>query len=121
MNKPLPKPLIDIEVVYALPDEQTVIELAIANDATVYDAILASGLLERKFTDPTLNIVVDDTPVGIYGERVTYQDQLQNGDRIEIYRPLQLDPMQARHARAKAQQKVKGKKPGKEKPTAKKP
>lgn len=103
------KPLIDIEVVYALPDEQTVIELAVAKDATVHDAIVASGLPERKFTNPALDIVVGVTPVGIYGERVDYQDQLQDGDRIEIYRPLELDPMQARHARAKAQQKGKRK------------
>lgn len=96
-------PLISIEVIYALPDEQTVIEVSIEENATVHDAILASGLADRKFSDPALDIVMDQTPVGIYGERVGYQDQLQDGDRIEIYRPLQLDPMQARRARAQSQ------------------
>ena len=111
---------INIEVVYALPDEQTVIELSVAYNATVHDAILASGLLDRQFTDPALNVIINQTPVGIFSERVTYQDQLQDGDRIEIYRPLQLDPMQARHARAKAQQTAQGKAPKKGVPAKKK-
>lgn len=101
------KARLNIEIVYALPDDQTVSELTVDEGATVEDAIVQSGLLDKKFSDPALNIIKNKTPVGIYAERVGWQDLLQDGDRIEIYRPLQIDPMEARRARAKSQQEKK--------------
>lgn len=88
----------NVEVVYATPDEQTVVELVLDQKATVSDAISASGLYQRY---PAIEAGV--TPVGIYGERVHYDTVLTEGDRVEIYRPLEVDPMQARRLRAKAQ------------------
>lgn len=89
----------NIEIVYALPNEQLVHELDLPDGAVVRDAVLASRLTE-KFRE----LKVDETPVGIYGVRVSYDDKLQHGDRVELYRPLLIDPMNARRARAKAQQ-----------------
>lgn len=96
-----------VEVVYALPDEQQVIELTMKDGATVYDALQTSGLLNKRYPDSRLNIIPGQTPVGIFGEQVTYEEPLRDGDRVEVYRALQLDPMQARHARANAQKSIK--------------
>ena len=88
----------NVEIVYATPDEQLIKTVELVEGATVRDAVLASG-----FTDRFDQLVLDETPVGIYGVRVTYADELQDGDRVELYRPLVVDPMEARRARAKAQ------------------
>ena len=88
----------NIEIVYALPNEQQLVELNLPDGAVVRDAVLAS-----RFTERFKELKVDETPVGIYGVRVTYDDELQDGDRVELYRSLLLDPMDARRARAKTQ------------------
>ena len=98
------KTQLTIEIVYALPEDQTVSEITVDEGSTVEDAIVQSGLLDIQFSDAALNIIKNETPVGIYAERVGWQDLLQEGDRIEIYRPLLIDPMEARRARAKNQQ-----------------
>jgi len=87
-----------IEVVYATASEQAIIDLVLEENATAGDAVNASGLCERY---PSIESGV--TPLGIYGERVQYNTVLREGDRVEIYRPLQLDPMQARRLRAERQ------------------
>lgn len=89
-----------VEVVYAIPEEQLVIEIDLDEQATVADAINASGLYERY---PVIEPGV--TPVGIYGEKLHYNTVLSEGDRVEIYRPLEVDPMEARRLRARAQAK----------------
>ncbi len=94
---------INIEVVYALPSDQTVLSLTLPVGSTVLDAITHSGLLEKDWPDASLRIVPGETPVGIYSERVSYEEPLEDGDRVEIYRPLELDPMEARRARARSQ------------------
>ncbi len=94
---------INVEVVYALPQDQTVIALTLPAGSTVLDAIKHSGLLEKSWSDDSLKIIPGETPVGIYAERVSYDEPLEEGDRVEIYRPLVLDPMEARRARAKNQ------------------
>jgi len=88
-----------VEVVYAMQATQKIVELLLDEEATVHDAITKSGLAEI-YTE----IEVPVTPVGIYGERVQYDTVLRDGDRVEIYRPLEVDPMEARRLRAKSQQ-----------------
>lgn len=90
-----------IEVVYALANEQEIITLTLPPDTTVRDAVIQSQLLQRYSA-----IVLDESPVGIYGERVSYDAILRDGDRVEIYRPLIIDPMEARRARARGQKKA---------------
>lgn len=93
----------NIEVVYATPDAQTIVEIELAEPATVSDAISASGFYERY-----RSIEAGVTPVGIYGERVHYNTVLRDGDRVEIYRSLEVDPMQARRLRAQFQAQSQG-------------
>jgi len=87
--------LLQVEVVYALHQAQTVIELRMPPGSTVKDAIHQSGILERF---PKIELTSDR--VGIYGELVSLNSQIHDGDRVEIYRPLVADPKQARRLRA---------------------
>jgi putative ubiquitin-RnfH superfamily antitoxin RatB of RatAB toxin-antitoxin module len=86
---------IHISVVYADPQRQIVREIEIASDATVHDAIQVSGILGECPADFT------PAGLGIFGRRVTADARLRDGDRIELYRPLLIDPKEARLRRAK--------------------
>jgi putative ubiquitin-RnfH superfamily antitoxin RatB of RatAB toxin-antitoxin module len=87
--------MIGIEVVYALPNEQVVIPLHVPENTTVADAIQASKILWRF---PEINLT--DSIVGIFGKTVSLATPVKAADRIEIYRPLLIDPKQARLLRA---------------------
>ena len=85
-----------VEVVYARPDRQSVVALRLAPGATVRDAIAASGLLERhREIDPA------SVQAGLFGTRVRLERVLAEGDRVEILRPLAVDPKEARRRRAR--------------------
>ncbi|KRE89156.1 hypothetical protein ASG87_06375 [Frateuria sp. Soil773] len=83
-----------VEVVLALPDRQLLRRVTLPAGATVADAIAASGLAHDC---PGL---VDPDRAGIFSRRVTPQQAVRTGDRIELYRPLALDPKEARRRRA---------------------
>lgn len=87
--------LINIEVAYALPTKQTIVDIAIKEGTTVEEAIQASNILEQ-FPD----IDLKSTKVGIWSRVVKLRDTLTDGDRIEIYRPLIADPKEIRKRRA---------------------
>lgn len=80
-----------IEVVHALPDRQRVVGLPLHEGMTAQEAVQASGLLEEF---PALRGAV--LALGIYGRRIEGEQVLRPGDRVEIYRPLRLDPREAR-------------------------
>lgn len=94
--------MITIEVVYALPQAQTVISLTVPVDTTVCAALELSGLLQQY---PEIDLTRQS--VGIFGEIVTLETKLAAGDRVEIYRPLVVDPKETRRLRAKKQAKAK--------------
>jgi len=97
------KDLIKVEVAWAVPEEQVILAVNVPTDATLAAAIQASGVLER-FTD--IDLSVND--VGIFGERKPLDASLREGDRIEIYRPLQADPKEVRRRKAaEAKQRAK--------------
>lgn len=87
-----------VEVAYALPDRQWLLEIVLPAGATLIDAIEASRIRE-KFTD----LVVDPGRVGIFGRKAGFDQVLREGDRVEIYRPLLADPKEVRRARARQQ------------------
>jgi uncharacterized protein len=89
-------PLIRIEVTYALPQRALVKVFCLASPATVADA------LERAAADPDFNgIDIAHAAVGVYGKLARPEQLLKEGDRLEIYRALTVDPKAARRARAK--------------------
>jgi hypothetical protein len=85
---------LSIEVCYALPDEQTVIAVALPAGATLRDAIDASGVLARH---PEIDLAKQK--VGVYGKLRPLDAELADHDRVEIYRPLIVDPKAARNRR----------------------
>lgn len=87
--------LITVEVAYALPDKQLIIEQKVPEGATVAEAIELSGIL-GKFPD----IDLSRNKVGIYGKLVKLDSKVAERDRIEIYRPLIADPKASRRKRA---------------------
>jgi putative ubiquitin-RnfH superfamily antitoxin RatB of RatAB toxin-antitoxin module len=85
---------IAVEVVLALPERTLLRRLALAEGATVADAIAAADLGGDE-------ALVDSRRLGIFGKRVPPEQPLRDGDRVEIYRPLLLDPKEARRRRAR--------------------
>ena len=87
---------ITVEVVYATPAKQVLIELEVPPGCTVREAIERSEI-QRAF--PGLEI--DPAAVGIFSRKARLEQELREGDRVEIYRPLQADPKETRRRRAK--------------------
>jgi len=87
-----------IEVAYARPDLQKIVELEVDEGTSVFDAASRSGL-EQVFPE----ISYEEIDMGVFGKVVKKprEEILRDGDRIELYRPLIIDPKQARLNRAK--------------------
>lgn len=89
-----------VELVYALPSEQNIISLVVAEGTTVLIAIEQSGILK---THPEIDLNANKT--GIFSRLVELSHVVREGDRVEIYRPLTIDPMEARRLRAPIRRK----------------
>lgn len=76
------------------------VKLVLARGATVADALHASGLVERH-----PGVAIDVLPVGVWGSFCDRAAPLHDGDRVELYRPLQVDPKEARRLRYRASPK----------------
>ncbi len=89
-----------VEVAYALPDRQTLLTLSVPDGSTVAAVIRQSGLLQRH---PEIDL--DQQPVGIWARPVPLQQPVAAGDRIEIYRPLTVDPSTTLRQREQAKRR----------------
>ncbi len=85
---------INIQVVYAQPELQTLVDLVLPAGSTLAQALDASGLLVKHGID------VSSGKFGIYGKLSKPDTPLRDHDRVEIYRPLIADPKEVRKARA---------------------
>lgn len=87
---------IEAEVVYPLPTEQVLVRVRVPAGATIGVAIAASGITQRYAQ-------LNEAPlrVGVFGKRAALTTRLQAGDRVEIYRPLLVDPKETRRRRVK--------------------
>ncbi len=90
---------ISVIVCYAQADQQEIVSLILPPQTKVLKAIQQSGILD-KFPE----IDLSKNSIGIFGKIVKLDQVLLNKDRIEIYRPLYLDPMQSRRQRAEQQE-----------------
>ncbi len=91
-----------VEVVYALPEEQTLLSVMVEDGATVKDVILQSTILQEY---PDLNI--DSLTVGLFGKATKMTQVVREKDRVEIYRPLIADPKEVRKRKAAEGKKLK--------------
>ena len=87
---------IEVEVVYAQRQAQTVLTVRVVHGADIEQAIIQSRIIECH---PEIDLAT--AVVGIYGQRKSLSTVLNDGDRIEIYRTLLADPKQARRKRAR--------------------
>lgn len=88
--------MIKVEVAYARLDQQWLLTVELEAGSTLHTAILRSGIL-----DQCLEINLNHQKIGIFSKLSQLTDVIKEGDRIEIYRPLLIDPKEARRAKAK--------------------
>ena len=84
-----------VRVVYALPDQQVSVELEVPPGTTAADAVTRSKLLE-KFPEAAARPLA----CAVFGRAVPVTYELREGDRVEILRPLLIDPKQSRREAA---------------------
>ena len=86
---------IQVEIVYALRETQSLLKARVPAGATVEAAIRASGMLEAH---PEIDLAKNK--VGIFSKLVKLDEPVREKDRVEIYRPLIADPKEVRRKRA---------------------
>ncbi|MES2355999.1 MAG: RnfH family protein [Pseudomonadota bacterium] len=84
-----------IEVAYARPDLQKIIELKVAVGTTILDAVRQSKIVEYF---PEIDLARNK--VGVFGKLAKPEAVLRDQDRVEIYRLLIADPKESRRKRA---------------------
>lgn len=87
---------IRVSVVHAEPGRVFSVNLELPLGATVADAIVRSGIRRAR-----PEVEIRDDRLGIFARKASLQTALREGDRVEIYRPLKIDPKDARRKRAK--------------------
>lgn len=92
---------IKVEVAYATPTQQCVLGVEVKARSTIAEVIQQSGIL-TLFNE----IDLAQAKVGIFSQPRVLSDQVQACDRIEIYRPLSIDPKDARRLKAKKNKKA---------------
>lgn len=93
--------IISIEIACALPQRQVLLALQVPAGTTLQDAVMRSGILAQFATEFSAHDLAA-LRFGVFGklEKSPQSRLLREGDRVEIYRPLQIDPKEARRARA---------------------
>lgn len=86
---------LSIEIAYALPQKQELVQLKLPAGSTVQQAIEASGLKQKH---PEIDLAKNK--VGVFGKLSKLDTPLRDRDRVEIYRPLIADPKEVRKKRA---------------------
>ena len=84
-----------VEVVYALPDEQTLLAFEVVEGITAQEVLNQSGILEQY---PEIDL--EKQKIGLFGKIINLDQIIREKDRIEIYRPLIADPKEVRKKRA---------------------
>lgn len=95
-----------VEVAFgAAPRQVERVQLELPDGTTVRDAVQAAGLLARH------GLAENAVQCGIWGRRCDWSRTLRDGDRVELYRSLTVDPKEARRLRYKGQPPRKAKRP----------
>ena len=87
--------MLRVELVYALRDRQVLLRFEVEGGTTARQAVERSGILQRF---PEIDLA--RAGLGIFGRVVSPDTPLRDGDRVEIYRPLIVEPKQGRRERA---------------------
>ena len=84
-----------VEVVFALAERQELLVVEVPDGSTVGEAI-ENSRLARQFPE----IDMGDLQAGVWGRPVERDHIVREGDRVELYRSLELDPRDARRLKA---------------------
>ena len=102
---------IKVEVAFALPEKQKIIPLDVPQGTTAYEAVEMSGI-----ADVFEELDITTVPMGIFGQALgskglppAKEYELVEGDRVELYRPLIVDPRALRKQRAEKAKKKRAK------------
>lgn len=90
---------VTVQVVLALPDHQQLIEFTVVKGTSAREAVLQA--VEHGLDTAGIDVALNIIPIGVYGLRVEDDYKVNNGERVEIYRPLQQDPKELRRKRAR--------------------
>jgi len=86
---------LEVAVAYSpAPESVDLVHLQLPSGSTVADALRASGLLERHGL-----MLTDELVCGVWAKIHPLEHRLRDGDRVEVYRPLRVDPKEARRQR----------------------
>ena len=91
--------MVEIEIAYGTAEKQWLQRLQVVEGTTAREAVRLSGVKEMF---PEADI--EAAPLGIFGKVVKDDTVLRDKDRVEIYRPLLIDPKEARRLRVQAKQ-----------------
>ena len=100
---------INIEVAYAMPESQILLDITVPLGTTAMQAVEQSGVLQQfpKIDLATSKLGIFARVLGTQGTPEPNMYELREGDRVEIYRPLILDPKEIRRRRAETARKKK--------------
>ncbi len=85
--------LIPVQICYAEPENQILIDMEVPENTSLIDAITQSGIQEK------LPLTIKEDNVGIFGKKKPFSTPLKAHDRIEIYRPPGNSPQEIRRRR----------------------
>lgn len=90
--------MLQVEVAYARPDRQEIVTIDVPEGTTALEAVKMSGI-----TDIFPEIDAEAIDMGVFGKVIKKpaDHPVREGDRVELYRPLKIDPKQARLNRAR--------------------
>jgi len=100
--KRAPDPHLRATVVYCAHERQWIVDVDLPAGSTLRDAVVASGLPAQA---PELDVAALD--LGVFNRLRQPEEPVRDGDRIEIYRPLAIDPKEARRIRAEIRRRRK--------------
>ncbi len=85
--------LIPIQICYAEPENQILIDMEVPENTSLIEAITQSGIQEK------LPQAIKEDNIGVFGKKKPFNTPLKAYDRIEIYRPLRNSPQEIRRRR----------------------
>lgn len=90
----------NVEVAFATPERQVIVSVPLEPGMSARDAVKQADL--ASYFENTTETDFASAPLGIFGEKLRDPDnyRLMPGERLEVYRPLEIDPKQARRERA---------------------
>jgi uncharacterized protein len=95
-------------VAYATRERQYLWSVELPADATIEDAVGAARRVAQRESAAIDAAIWDSAPVGVFGELRARTARCEDGDRIELYRPLRADPRARRRERVQRERRRPG-------------